>query len=269
DAVGLVLHQLAVVCLADERADAALLAAAGASEARGKGDASVEGALYRALVMAKRFEAAWMLAHLRHARRPEDNHDMSAAWLEEKLPEGWPRPPLDDLPGLETSFRVELLEAVRTLARGAGLPLEALGTARAVTLLCTPPDETMDRVPSATAAVEDLARPVLTWVIREGEIERYPIPEGLNLLGRGGDNAVRMAWDPKASRTHCALDYRGGRELFVKDLGSQHGVQIDGVPVAEEARITDGRHLLVGETEFTIEWTLPRKGVAAIAIPVG
>ena len=60
------------------------------------------------------------------------------------------------------------------------------------------------------------------------------------------------------TRTHCALDYRGGRELFVKDLGSQHGVQIDGVPVAEEARI---RHDLSLREVATAKGDVPaRKG---------
>lgn len=263
DAVGLVLHQLAVVGLATGSPGLALLAAVGATEARESTDPLVEGVLFRALLQLDEHEAAWCLARLRHHRHPEGGHEATAVWLEERLADDFQRP-ADDAESLSTCLDALLLEIVLPLARAQGLPVEELGTRRAVSLLTRPPDPTLD--PHAPSRSEEAVQPVLTWMIREDEIERHPLSEGTNLLGRGGDNVVRMAWDGKASRTHCALDYQGGRELYVTDLGSSHGVFLDGQRVEGSAKITDQTSLLIGETEFTLVWTVagPR---AAVAVP--
>lgn len=265
DAVGLVLHQLAVVSLAREDFDVALLAATGAWEASRVPDPAVEGVLFRALMRVEEHGAAWLLARMRDLRRPESDYDKSIAWLEGHLDPGFPRPE-DDMDQLRDAFVPVLHEAVRPLARARGLLLEEIGTRRAAAKLTSAPDHTLEPVPVLNAPAEELVRPVLTWVIREGELERYPINEGLNLLGRGADNAVRLAWDAKASRSHCALDYRGGRELYVTDLDSHHGVFLDGERVEGSTRVDGHTHLLIGETEFTLEWAVA-SARAAVAIP--
>ncbi len=246
DAVGLTLHQLAVVSLALERAELALLAAIGAARAREPADTSIHPVLYRVLVQLDHLVAACLLAHLRHRRRPAPHHERSIAWLRERLPD-WEEPT-----DIHENLHVELDRIAGPLARRHGLPLSQIGTARAVTVLTA----------SAPTRPNTEKRPVLTWSIREGETLRYPLTEGTHLLGRGGDNAVRMAWDPMASRTHCALDFRDGA-LLVRDLGSQHGVYVGERRVQRPTPIRAEERLTVGQTVFRVVWELPGASVQA------
>lgn len=262
DAVGLVLHQLAVVSLVLSNFETALLAATGAREARQ--DSSVDGVLFRCLTRFERIEAAWLLAVLRTARHPEDpDHQRAVDWLSALLADRDPvsMPDPADREAVRTAFRAELFEAVRPLLRSSTLSFDTLQTRQAVIELCSASTELVASTP------EVALQPVLLWTIREGEQERHVLQEGMNLLGRGPDNAVRMAWDALASRTHCGLDYQGRDALFVSDLNSQHGVHLNEVPITEPTKVMHGDHLRVGETDFIVRWEAAAR-TAVVAIPV-
>jgi|GEM_PF-661192 len=73
------------------------------------------------------------------------------------------------------------------------------------------------------------------------------------VLGRGAECDVRLSGDETVSHRHCELHLAGGT-LTVRDLGSTNGTLLDGTPVPGDRAIpvTDGAHLLLGNTTVTL-----------------
>lgn len=59
--------------------------------------------------------------------------------------------------------------------------------------------------------------------------------------------------DGRISRRHCILRYREG-SYWIEDLGSTNGTQVNGRPVLESYKLSDGDHIFVGRTvmKFTL-----------------
>ena len=82
-------------------------------------------------------------------------------------------------------------------------------------------------------------------------------------LGRGADVNLRID-DRWLSRRHCRLVLCGD-ELFVRDLGSRHGVFVNGQRVTE-CRLNAGDHLSIGLSHFTIEYIQADAVGASVAL---
>ncbi|MEZ4317530.1 MAG: FHA domain-containing protein [Myxococcota bacterium] len=271
DAVGLVLHQLAIVALVNGDAKTALLASVGADRARG-GDDVVQGVVLRSLLQLRELDAAYKLALVRHDRRPEDDRQATVDLIEGKLTGVDGAPELPDLKGTSSKRLREAAEAaldlvVAPLARSRGLDVHEVSSRRAAMKLTGAATEqgSPERIQSAVqeAAQRLEKKPFLVWEFGDGAPQSFPLPEGLSLVGRGSGNAVRMGWDPKASRVHCAVEVVGA-EVRVKDLASSIGTQVDGESIAGEVVLGE-RDFRVGDTRFWVEW---RSAVAsAVAAP--
>jgi pSer/pThr/pTyr-binding forkhead associated (FHA) protein len=82
--------------------------------------------------------------------------------------------------------------------------------------------------------------------------ERHVIPfpgGGQAIIGRAPESTVWIAAEHAASRNH-AIVYREGDGYFVKDLTSRNGTFVDGTPVAESARLSDGSRITIGSTSI-------------------
>lgn len=71
------------------------------------------------------------------------------------------------------------------------------------------------------------------------------------IVGRDASSVVRMTnvW---ASRKHCCLEMRDS-QLFVRDLGSQNGILVNG-ELVDESRLRSGDRIAVGLTEFSVQF---------------
>ncbi len=66
------------------------------------------------------------------------------------------------------------------------------------------------------------------------------------VIGRAEDCDVRIT-SPAISRHHCAIepDQDGDEEWIIRDLGSTHGLEMEGVKIAQ-ADIKDGLEVRIG-----------------------
>jgi serine phosphatase RsbU (regulator of sigma subunit) len=69
----------------------------------------------------------------------------------------------------------------------------------------------------------------ITW---EGEAHRFALDNGEHAVGRSSENSVQVAM-ARVSKKHALLRIDGDR-LFVKDLGSRNGTEINGNPVGDQ-----------------------------------
>jgi transcriptional regulator of acetoin/glycerol metabolism len=79
---------------------------------------------------------------------------------------------------------------------------------------------------------------------------RIPLRAGEQSLGRDGDLALS---DRSVSRKHAAIDLRDD-ELTIRDVGSRHGMKINGASV-KAARLASGDVLSLGDTLLVLEHT--------------
>lgn len=70
-------------------------------------------------------------------------------------------------------------------------------------------------------------------------------------VGRGVDAAIRLEDDQRVSRQHAELFLRGS-DLMIRDLGSMHGLVVNGVQ-AKEQRLKPGDTILVGDSTLLVE----------------
>ncbi len=68
----------------------------------------------------------------------------------------------------------------------------------------------------------------ITW---EGEAHRFSLEDGEHTVGRSSENAVQVAM-ARVSKRHAMVRVDGER-LFVKDLGSRNGTELNGKPVGD------------------------------------
>ncbi len=69
----------------------------------------------------------------------------------------------------------------------------------------------------------------ITW---EGEAHRFALENGEHAVGRSSENAVQVAM-ARVSKKHALIRVDGER-IFVRDLGSRNGTEINGAPVRDQ-----------------------------------
>jgi pSer/pThr/pTyr-binding forkhead associated (FHA) protein len=81
------------------------------------------------------------------------------------------------------------------------------------------------------------------------DIREFRLHDGMNSIGRGITNRIRLL-DPRVSRKHCKIR-KVGLSLFLSDLGTKNGTQVNGQPVHEqELKLFD--EIKVGKTVLKI-----------------
>jgi hypothetical protein len=68
----------------------------------------------------------------------------------------------------------------------------------------------------------------------DGKVREIDLADGQYVVGRAPECDIRIRHD-KVSRHHASLRVEG-EQLFVRDMGSTHGTDVDGVPVGGEER---------------------------------
>jgi len=86
---------------------------------------------------------------------------------------------------------------------------------------------------------------------QEGRAHEARIADRI-VVGRGRDCDVVVADDQEASRQNSEIVREDG-ELYIRDLGSQNGTLVNGVPISGSYRLEDGDRILIGRTELRIE----------------
>lgn len=76
------------------------------------------------------------------------------------------------------------------------------------------------------------------------------------LIGRHPDCDIRLDL-PSISRRHCCLAIAYGR-ISMRDLGSKHGVRVNG-HVVEEARLRHGDEVALGALIYRVEEEAPER----------
>jgi len=118
------------------------------------------------------------------------------------------------------------------------------------------------RFPSAQALAEELRRiaptlaPALNatplksaWLTPASGGEPIALDKSVTTIGRARDCDIRLT-EPEVSRRHCRI-VRTSDRLFVEDLGSQHGIRING-QTTNNGPLQDGDHLELGPVEFIV-----------------
>ena len=82
-----------------------------------------------------------------------------------------------------------------------------------------------------------------------------PVLQKRLVLGKGGSSEIVIAGDPQISREHCALVLDADEEVYLEDLGSTNGTEVNGIRISGRYRIQPGDLLTLGQTELRIEFT--------------
>lgn len=72
------------------------------------------------------------------------------------------------------------------------------------------------------------------------------------VIGRSQSSDVPVP-DAMVSRRHCLVDYRDA-EILIRDLESTNGTLINGQPIEGEFRLSIGDLILLGGTEFEVQF---------------
>lgn len=104
----------------------------------------------------------------------------------------------------------------------------------------------------ALVAPAGARRPGLTWLDGTGTVRRRDLPaEGALRIGRDPTAEIALTWDGTVSRAHAEIRVRGGAAT-VADLGSRHGVHLDGERVTESRPLRVGDLLRCGDTVLAV-----------------
>ena len=103
-----------------------------------------------------------------------------------------------------------------------------------------------------------------SWLLVQFEkdrlIQEWPLADGVNLVGRDAECALRFD-DPSVSRKHAQATV-DGQDLFFEDLGAKNGVKLNGLLKRQKTRLQADDVVRVGDIELRV-----RKVVSSVASP--
>jgi DNA-binding winged helix-turn-helix (wHTH) protein len=102
---------------------------------------------------------------------------------------------------------------------------------------------------------------VLAWLV--GQFDRLPLHAGDNVLGREGDEVIRIE-DSTVSRRHARVTVAD--QVWVEDLGSKNGTWVRDTRVVAPVALTDGTVVCFGSVRFTLR--LVRPGASTDSVPL-
>ena len=92
--------------------------------------------------------------------------------------------------------------------------------------------------------------------------QRFELDREEILVGRGSDCQIQIK-DPKVSRKHAKIKVKTG-QLTIEDLGSSHGVLINGERV-NDSQLKDGDSLQIGDSYLQVE--LGQDSIETVMVP--
>lgn len=92
--------------------------------------------------------------------------------------------------------------------------------------------------------------------------QRFELDREEILVGRGSDCHIQIK-DPKVSRKHAKIKVKAG-QLTIEDLGSSHGVLINGERV-NDSQLKDGDSLQIGDSYLQVE--LGQDSIETVMVP--
>jgi hypothetical protein len=131
--------------------------------------------------------------------------------------------------------------AMRVPGSQVYLPTIAVETARG-----TSPARENGLPQSELSAVRDGLEFAFTLVSGPGAGKVFSIQTLPAIIGRSAGAAVLLEADHSVSRRHAEIYERGGW-LFIRDLDSRHGTQVNGVWISDQ-RLEAGDEVLVGDS---------------------
>ena len=84
---------------------------------------------------------------------------------------------------------------------------------------------------------------------------------GVYVIGRDPGNAIRVL-DMKVSKGHCEIEVNGADGVWLRDLKSTHGTQLNGQPVTRDTSLKAGDEIRLGFTALRLLSDGPSDGVA-------
>jgi len=90
---------------------------------------------------------------------------------------------------------------------------------------------------------------------RPQEGDYYVLDRGINVIGRSEKLSIHIL-DMTVSREHMKICFDEDKQkYFAVDMGSRHGVFIDGVKIGDKEKLIEGNHIIIGQTEllFTLQ----------------
>jgi pSer/pThr/pTyr-binding forkhead associated (FHA) protein len=97
----------------------------------------------------------------------------------------------------------------------------------------------------------EVARIIVETGNSAGKAMALATPDRAYKIGRSPECDLVLS-DDAISREHAAFERRW-QGVFVRDLGSKNGIEIDGKKVKDEARIHDGQLLTVGSVQLKVD----------------
>lgn len=88
--------------------------------------------------------------------------------------------------------------------------------------------------------------------------QQFPLNPLPARIGRGPENRIALDEDLNVSRSHAEI-YEWNGSLHIRDFGSTHGTQVNGIPVTDRP-IRPGDRISIGGTTFILRNLLPLKG---------
>jgi hypothetical protein len=104
---------------------------------------------------------------------------------------------------------------------------------------------------SGIYAAQDRSAVNLSLRAGPGAGKRFAILALPAIIGRSLESAVLLDADRSVSRQHAEIYLRGGW-LFIRDLDSKHGTQVNGVWISDQ-RLEAGDEILIGDTLLVLE----------------
>jgi adenylate cyclase len=91
-----------------------------------------------------------------------------------------------------------------------------------------------------------------------GVDKTHSLKSGLTLVGRLPSCDLVLA-DPSVSRHHASFRLEDGGRCFLQDAGSRYGTLRNGQPIIDEAELSAGDVLKIGENTLTLEQHVPEQ----------
>src|ERR1043165_2948333 len=113
---------------------------------------------------------------------------------------------------------------------------------------------------------EGLVCPPMPRLVHDGK--EHPLAAGAEVvIGRHRDNPIPIA-DGKASRKHCRVFVKPDGTVWVEDLESANGTEVNGEEIFTPRKLVDGDQIIIGKAKIrflgdTVE-TTPANGMMAI-----
>lgn len=73
---------------------------------------------------------------------------------------------------------------------------------------------------------------------------------GANVIGRDPSCDVALTWEPGISRQHCRLEWEGGSQVTIVDLGSTNGTEYAGARISGPTLLLLGSEFFVGKVRL-------------------